>query len=322
MNEVVSFNARQMDLIRNTVASDCNPSEFDIFLHICQHTGLDPLRRQIYAFVFGKNDPKKRQMVPVVAIGGLRSMAERTGNYRPDMEPARLEISEEAKDPHSNPLGIVRAEVTVYKYAHGEWFPAVGEAYWDEYVPLIEENSAGFDWVETGEVWADSKKPKKKKVARAGGEMVRKIDAKKAGWVKMPRIMIAKCAEASALRKAWPDDFANLYEESELDQARTMDLSPSEMAELGGQEKRLEKIGGADAIMIDWLDGKPIERVALGRVADAMNKFIDENRDTPSTLAVFQDRNKYSLQEFWARSKSDALEIKKRFEMVEKALVE
>lgn len=288
MNEITSltngaarqFSSREMDLARRTVAKDCNNTEFDIFMHICRHTGLDPLRKQIYSFVFHKNDSIKRQMVPVTAIGGLRSIAERTGNYRPDDKAARLEISEDAKNPDANPLGIIHAEVTVFKYAHGDWFPAVGEAYWDEYVPLYDG----------------------------------KIDKKKTGWTKMPRIMIAKCAEAAALRRAWPDDFAALYEESELDQARTLDLSPSEMAELGGQEKRLEKIGGKDAIMIDWLDGKPIDRVLLGDTAERINQFIEDNKQEPSTLAVFRDRNVHALQEFWARNKSDALDIKKRFE--------
>jgi len=284
MNEIMRFNERQMDLIRNTVASDCNTSEFDLFLHICQHTGLDPLRRQIYSFVFHKSDPSKRQMVPVVAIGGLRSMAERTRNYRPDEQAPRYEISEDAKDPDSNPLGIVKVDVTVYKHSHGDWFPVNGEAYWSEYVPL----------------WDG------------------KIDKKKTGWVKMPRIMIAKCAEAAALRKAWPDDFANLYEESELDQARTLDLSPSEMAELGGQEKRLEKIGGPDAIMIDWLDNAAIDRVPLDQVAERINAFIEMSKEEPSAIRIFQDRNQHALQEFWARNKSDALEIKRRFEEAEK----
>lgn len=276
------FTAKEYELIRRTVAKDCNDSEFDLAMHICRHTGLDPLRRQIYFFVFHKDDPAKRQMVPVTAIGGLRSMAERTGNYRPDENPASIRYDDTLKNTDTNPLGIVGAQVTVYKYAHGEWFPALGEAYWDEYVPL----------------WNG------------------KIDQKKTGWVKMPRIMIAKCAEAQALRKAWPDDFAGLYEESELDRALTMDMTPSQIAELGGQERRLEKIGGKDAIMIDWLDGKELARIPLKDVAERINAFIEENADAPNTLQAFQDRNKFSMQEFWARNKSDALEIKKRFEQV------
>src|SRR5690606_32011218 len=119
-----------------TVAKDCNPTEFDWFVEICRGYGLDPLRRQIYAFVFHADKPDKRQLIPVVSIGGLRAIAERKGNYRPDDKPARFEMCE--PDPATNPHGLLRAEVTVYKHAPGEWFPVVAEAYWSEFAPIKE----------------------------------------------------------------------------------------------------------------------------------------------------------------------------------------
>ena len=140
--------ARSLDLIRRTVAKDCEPAEFDTFIHICRAVGLDPLRRQIYAFVFGKDNPSARRLSVVTAIDGYRAIAERTGNYRPDDRAPRIEYSEEAKDVSKNPLGIVRAEVTVYKHAHGAWFPVTGEAFWDEYAPIIETGEGGFEWVD------------------------------------------------------------------------------------------------------------------------------------------------------------------------------
>ena len=91
MSALVHMDDKRLALIRKTVAKDCLPTEFDWFIEICKGFGLDPLRRQIYAFVFHAGDAKKRQLIPVVSIGGLRAIAERTGNYRPDDKAARVE---------------------------------------------------------------------------------------------------------------------------------------------------------------------------------------------------------------------------------------
>jgi phage recombination protein Bet len=44
-------------------------------------------------------------------------------------------------------------------------------------------------------------------------------------WRKMPRVMIAKCAEAAAFRKAFPKRFADVYTPEEMDQASAADAA-------------------------------------------------------------------------------------------------
>ena len=72
-------------------------------------------------------------------------------------------------------------KVTVYRFRGDIRYPAaVGKAYWKEYVP-----QAGQDFM----------------------------------WKKMPRTMLAKVAEALALRKAYPQDLSGLYTGDEMEQS-------------------------------------------------------------------------------------------------------
>ena len=308
-------------LIRRTVASDCNPPEFDQFVHICQHTGLDPIRRQIYCFIFSKNDAEKRRMTVVTGIDGYRAISARSADYRPADKAATIEYSDEAKNPDTNPLGIVRAEVTLYKFAHGSWHAVVGEAYWDEFAPIKMDSDKGFDWVDTGEKWPDTGKPKKKKVPREGAQMIARLDPDKTGWIKSPRNQIAKCAEAQAHRKGWPNDHAGLYVAEEIDRSHTISLTASEMADDGDRTHRLQLIGGGNAIMVDWMDGEPLQRVPVGQFFDAAMAFIKgcmkPGEEEAGAVLAWRDRNKAGLQDFWAYEKDACLALKKEIEKVE-----
>lgn len=320
MGALTTSEAKNMDLIRRTVAKDCDSAEFDQFIHICKAVGLDPLRRQIYAFVFGKGDPTKRRMSVVTAIDGYRAIAERTKCYRPDQSAPRIEYSEDARCPYKNPLGIVRAEVTVYKYVHGDWHPVTAEAYWDEYAPIIENGDGGFEWVETGQFYpaghAKAGKPKFKKVQL--GDVVESLDPTKPNWRKMGRVMIAKCAEAQVLRRAWPDDFSGLEIDEEVDRRHSIDLTASELAEEGASARRFDMIGGANCITIDWCKGEPLAREPVGAFGDKAIAYVRKN---PDMAGEFSERNEENLREYWARDKSGALAVKQAIEQAKSRVI-
>jgi phage recombination protein Bet len=318
MNDLQVFRESELALIRRTVARECEPAEFDQFIHICKAIKLDPLRRQIYAFVFGKGGkPEDRKLTVVTAIDGYRSISARSGDYRPADRTPLIEYDAALKGP-SNPLGILRCEVTLYKFAHGGWHPVVGEAYWDEFVPLAASND-DVTWEDTGEVWADSGKPKKKKVVKPGAVMG--IDPGKTGWIKSPRNQIAKCAEAQAHRKGWPNDFAGVEVAEEVDRLSSIELTASEIADKSEQDGRMAKLGGPNLFIVDWMDGKPLDMVPAGKFTDRVLAYL-KDCEGPATVSVFAERNAVTLRQFWGHKPGEALAIKKEIEKAQAQPVE
>lgn len=287
------WTSTQLDLIKRTVAKDCNDDEFNQYLHTAGHLELDPLRRQIYAFVFNKDDAKKRNMSIIIGIGGFRAVADRTCTYRPDDALPVYTYDEAAKNPATNPTGLVKCEVKVWKYVQGSWWPVPNECTWDAYAPIVEE-------------WGDDEQTGRRKPT---GKFT--LDKGKKRWLTDPRGMLAKCAEAGALRKGWPDRFSNVYAQEEIDRSETLDLRPSEYAEMGAVERRMEKIGGKGSILFDWFNGEGMVPTPIGKIADKVAAFLKEH---PEDAETFAGVNKYPLREFWAMAPTDALETKKLLE--------
>ena len=283
----------QLALIRRTVAADCNNDEFDLFVTVARNAGLDPFRKQISALVFSKDKPDKRRMAIVTTIDGLRTIAARSGRYRPDEDEPDFTFDAEAKGA-LNPTGLLKAVVRIrIMDSRGEWFAVAGAATWEEFAPIKEE-------------WAENERgrraPTGKHTLDTGGN-----------WGRMPRIMLAKCAEAQALRKAFPEDLSGLYERAEFDQAQAVELTPSEVVEAGAAQDRLLRIGGAGTILFQLFPNAPLEAIALGSVFDRVQEAIG-GFSTAQQMRWFESANLQPLREFWARAQGDALELKKRIE--------
>lgn len=306
MNNLVSYSASQLSLIRNTVARECNQAEFDLFIEMCKHQGLDPFRKQIYAFVFKSKKKEKgddgiwrevesRQLTPVTSIDGYRSKAARCGDYRPDDHEPTFEYSASEKDGDKNPLGIVKCTVRAYKFGPDkQWYPVVGTVYWDEIAPIVEDGK----W-ENGNFIGS-------------GKFI--IDKRKPNWRKMQRAMIAKCAEANALRKGWPEEMSGLYVQEEVDKA-LIDMTATEAAEAYQKEERMKRIAGNDAIpaMFEMTDG--LQLIPIGKFADRVIEYI-EAMDDAAKVDFWTEQNQIGLRQFWACQPNDGLELKKRIENI------
>lgn len=310
-----SLTPQQLNLVRSTVAADCNSQEFDLFIEVAKQLKLNPFRRQIYAVVYSK-DTERRKMSIIVGIDGYRSVANDSGDYRPSEDEPEFTYDDALKS-SANPLGLVKASVRVFKYGPDkQWYPVSGVAYWSEFAPI--EDAApddAYEWIDSDQKFPPGHKKagqfKRKKVLKQGREA--DAIARPAGkWLTMPLLMLAKCAEAQALRKGWPS-LSGVYIAEEMARADLEDLSASEQAEAARVEQRLERIAGKDTILVQWQGDQPLQAVPIGKFADMVLGRLTLAADVAEARA-FLDTNQRSMQEFWARSPSDGLQLKKEIE--------
>lgn len=158
-------------------------AEMDVFLHECQRTALDPFTRQIY--LIGRYDKKAGREVfrSQTGIDGYRVVAHRAA--RRD----RVELS---------------YADTVWCGPDGQWH----EAWIWNNPPLaakvtVFRDDKPFSAIATLNEYAATYPD--------GNPMPM--------WRKMPATMLAKCAEAQSLRKAFPQDLAGIYTAEEMEQA-------------------------------------------------------------------------------------------------------
>ena len=98
---------------------------------------------------------------------------------------------------------------------------------------------------------------------------VAKFDSYNAGsaiWKKMPDLMIAKCAEALALRKAFPQDLSGIYAGEEMEQA-DVTTTPVSSAPV----KKIEAVTEGEIAQLDDAKKNELEtQLALVMISDDM----------------------------------------------------
>jgi len=182
-----SWSPQQVAALRQLGVDAAADGDLSVFFHVCNRTGLDPFARQIY--MIGRNSKNMRtnqwetKYTIQTGIDGFRLIARR------------------ASDRARTTLGY---EDTVWCGDDGQWT----------------------------DVWLSDKPPRAAKLAviRDGQRypavalMSEYMGTDKQGnptrmWQTKGALMLAKCAEALALRKAFPQDLSGLYTADEMQQS-------------------------------------------------------------------------------------------------------
>lgn len=236
------FTPQQMTALESLGVQDAMPAEVAMFFDQCQRTGLSPWARQIYMIGRWDSRLRRNKYQVQVSIDGLRLVAERTKEYQGQTAP--------------------------------EWCGPDGQ--WRD-VWLEQQPPAA---ARVG-VWRENFREPTYGVARLAGYMPKKRDGAPSGlWATMPDVMIAKVAEALALRKAFPMELSGLYTGDEMQQAD----QPRHEAQERPQQTEEPPAGPAPG-EDDVVEAEVVEEDVTPLWVDAINAA----KDLAELNAVFAD---------------------------------
>ncbi len=209
----------QIELVKRTVAKGASDDELRLFIQVCKGANLNPFLKQVFLVPRWDSKEGKEVRAIQVSIDGFRAIAESGGGYAGNEDAVFGEAQEieipDGKDKKKKLAVPKDAKVTVYKIVEGGRYPFTATARWAEYYP---GPKMGFQWHQR------------------------------------PYLMLGKCAEALALRKAFPKLLSGMYAQEELDRGQS-DTDGSQKTETGLQTV-LKMINEASVIELEELKRK------------------------------------------------------------------
>lgn len=166
---------KYLAILKQLYAREATDEELKIFLMIANHLGLDPVRRHIVFIkrIIKKGDEEISVPSYSISIDGLRAIAQKNPLFKGVTAPYWCGDDGKWVDVWMKDVPPIAAKVGVYRSDFVE--PIWGIAYYKAHVQMIFDKHKG-------------------------------IERPTLVWQKMPEEMLAKCAEALALRRAFSID--------------------------------------------------------------------------------------------------------------------
>lgn len=228
-----------------TVLAKATKEERRSFFATCERSGLDPFSRQISATFRWNKDAGREVLQVVVNIDGFRTIAARSGKYRGQNGPWWCGKDGQWRDVwlESDPPAAAKVEILHADFEK----PLVSVATWDQYVQTTKDG-----------------RPNRM-------------------WSSMGAFMLAKCAEALGLRRAFPETLSGLYTADEMGQASNHEPDDSPIATAKGADRAKAAIreAGAKLTTAALVEEKfgPERAEALVKHAENRGMTIDLIRD-------------------------------------------
>jgi phage recombination protein Bet len=264
------FTDKQIAALKQLGVKDATQGDLDVFFYQAQRTGLDPFAKQLY--LIGRWSREGTKFTIQTGIDGYRLIARRAVDRSGETlgyEDTRWCGQDGVwTDVWLSNQPPAAARVVVLRA--GQRYPAT--ALWSEYVQTVKDGSPNSMW------------------ARMGANQ------------------LAKCAEALALRKAFPQDLSGIYTTDEMGQAespqpaREQPAKPTSIREaIGATTLRSEAQSKKLAILLREL-GMTNRDEALSYIGGLVNRDVDSTK----TLTVAEASTVIdSLQKMADEAKTD-----------------